>query len=137
MKKLLERWAELEPGECERCIPPSLGAFALSCGDEHWSFIRPHDLPIVLYAVLMCCEKRGWAALVNSKVPGEDVRSIWPDNKAWHANVDICPLKMVYADMESSWLIRAFSDSPAEAALSAYIKALEASVNQTTKPKSK
>jgi hypothetical protein len=105
MKHLLERWAELEPGECG--LSKDWDEYAT---DKTWDIQQGEDLikvdpdypSDILYAVLMCCEKRGWTiamGFTGIRWTIDIERDLWHSDKA---------------------------NSPAEAALSAYIKALEA-----------
>ena len=100
MKELLERWAELEPGEYVRAYIPHPNT-VLDTG----------QIARILYAVLMCCEKRGWKILIANAMPEDKRHEGWFTSIATHIN---------------QFPFAGHSSSPAEAALSAYIKALEA-----------
>jgi len=115
MKQLLERLAELAPREC-----------IFNSTNQGWFFPildkrggqaivhpeQPHFEAVILYAVLMCCEARGWEVGMDNGNTPADMGGEW------------C---VVFESSQRETDIDAFADSPAAAALTAYIKALEAS----------
>lgn len=104
MRELLERWAELEPERCQLA-----GNFACVVLIQHvWRRVRydaniVDDRPRVLWAVIEAATARDWYFDI----------SYLPGPKQFHADVVLT-------------LHRGKTTDPAEALLSAYIKALEA-----------
>ena len=128
MKQLLERWAELAPEECARDVKNAFELLVLPKHDTlkaqtytplEWpthqtvfthSGIDPVDCLKILYAVLMCCEARGWWAMVDNEISDQ-----------WEGGVDFKKPNGEWCTMNQGR-----ASNPAEAALAAYIKALEA-----------
>ena len=120
MKELLERWAELAPGECKyypdddvcHRDPEPRWRLDWGKGNDDWDYVYLEaNEAAILYAVLMCCEARGWEVGMDNGNTPADMGGEW------------C---VVFESSQRETDIDAFADSPAEAALTAYIKALEA-----------
>lgn len=128
MEKLLKRWSELEPKACNHTPGGSQVDHVWFLPGVDWGFDEPGedltDLPSIQGAVQLAIEARGWYwSLPNAIERG------WGETWSIHSQDKLYRAVVIYGYGQFNYECKQEGESPenpAEALLSAYIAALEA-----------